>query len=241
MEPGVDLLDREANSLALELCELSAHISAASAELAAKAARFDESGGWGEGGTRSCAEFLSQHAGLDLRSGHDLLRVGRALNQLPQLAAACAAGELSFDKARAVASVATPEDEAIFVELARQLTGSQVARFCHAYRRAMLAAEPDHDLGHQERRSLQQTWREDGMVRLVALLPPDDAATVIAAINAITGGRPVTRTIRRRIAGPPIVPKHSSLSVSRPSRRLPTTSPPLQPRAAWSSTSTSAC
>ena len=87
--------------------------------------------------------------------------------------------------------MAALEDEAIFVELARQLTGSQLCRFCHAYRRAMLAAEPDHDAGHQARRSLQQTWREDGMVRLVALLPPEDGATVIAAINAVTGGRPV--------------------------------------------------
>ena len=191
MEPGIDLLDPAANRLALDICELSAHISAASAELAAKAARFDESGGWGEGGIRSCAEFLSQEAGLDLHTGHDLLRVGRALNSLPKLAAACAAGELSYDKARAVATVATPEDEAIFVDLALQLTGSQLVRFCHAYRRAMLAAEPDHDAGHQARRSLEQTWREDGMVRLVALLPPEDGATVIAAINAITGGRPV--------------------------------------------------
>ena len=160
VEPGIDLLDPAANRLALDICELSAHISAASAELAAKAARFDESGGWGDGGIRSCAEFLSQEAGLDLHTGHDLLRVGRALNSLPKLAAACAAGELSYDKARAVATVATPEDEAIFVDLALQLTGSQLVRFCHAYRRAMLAAEPDHDAGHQARRSLEQTWRE---------------------------------------------------------------------------------
>src|SRR5438270_96554 len=125
MEPGIDLLDPAANRLALDICELLAHISAASAELAAKAARFDESGGWGDGGIRSCAEFLSQEAGLDLHTGHDLLRVGRALNSLPKLAAACAAGELSYDKARAVATVATPEDEAIFVDLALQLTGSQ--------------------------------------------------------------------------------------------------------------------
>src|SRR5437868_12918792 len=135
------LLDPAQDALADDICGLSAHIAAAQAELAAKAARFDASRAWSEGGVRSCVEFLSLNAGLDLATGHDLVAVGAGLNRLPLLASTCAAGELSFDKARAVASVATEVDEATWVELARQSTGSQLVRICRGYRRAMAAAE----------------------------------------------------------------------------------------------------
>jgi hypothetical protein len=185
------LLDPAHDSLADDICGLSAHIGAAHAELAAKCARFNATLAWSEGGTRSCAEFLSQSAGLDLVTGHDLVSVGDALNRLPLLAEARAAGELSFDKARAVASVATEVDQEMWVELARQCTGSQLVRIGRAFRRAMAAAEPEQDRRHQVRRGLIQTWRDDGMVRLVALLTPEDGALVLAALGAVTGGKPV--------------------------------------------------
>jgi hypothetical protein len=112
------LLDPAHDTLADDICGLSAHIAAAQAELAAKTARFNATMAWAEGGIRSCAEFLSQNAGLDLGTGHDLIGVGDALDRLPLLAEACGAGELSFDKARAVASVATEVDQEMWVELA---------------------------------------------------------------------------------------------------------------------------
>ena len=185
------LLDPANDALADDICGLSAHIAAAQAELAAKTARFDSTMAWSEGGIRSCAEFLSQNAGLDLGTGHDLVSVGAGLNRLPLLAGACAAGELSFDKARAVASVATEVDQALWVELARQCTGSQLVRISRGFRRAMAAAEPEKDQRHQARRGVVQTWRDDGMVRLVALLTPEDGALVLAAIESVTGGKPV--------------------------------------------------
>ncbi|HEY8679566.1 MAG TPA: DUF222 domain-containing protein [Candidatus Dormibacteraeota bacterium] len=185
------LLDPAHDTLADDICGLSAHIAAAQAELAAKTARFNATMAWAEGGIRSCAEFLSQNAGLDLGTGHDLIGVGDALDRLPLLAEACAAGELSFDKARAVASVATEVDQEMWVELARQCTGSQVVRICRGVRRAMAAAEPEQGRRHQALRGVIQTWRDDGMVRLVALLAPEDGALVLAALEAVTCGKPV--------------------------------------------------
>jgi hypothetical protein len=77
------LMDATNDALADDICGVSAHIAAAQAELAAKAARFDATGAWGEGGIRSCPEFLSVNEGLDLGSRHDLISVGSALNRLP--------------------------------------------------------------------------------------------------------------------------------------------------------------
>jgi hypothetical protein len=185
------LLDPAHDALADDICGLSAHIAAAQAELAAKIARFNATMAWAEGGIRSCPEFLSQNAGLDLGARHDLIGVGAALDRLPVIAAACAAGELSFDKARAVASVATEVDQEMWVELARQCTGSQVVGVCRGVRRAMAAAEPEQDRRHQALRGVIQTWRDDGMVRLVALLAPEDGALVLAALESVTCRKPV--------------------------------------------------
>ena len=73
------LLDPAHDALADDICGLAAHVAAAQAELAAKAARFNTTMAWAEGGVRSCAEFLSLNAGLDLGTSHDLIGVGEAL------------------------------------------------------------------------------------------------------------------------------------------------------------------
>jgi len=101
------VLKDESEAFSNQLSELAAHIQASLAELAKMAARFDTEGDWGAGGYRSCADFLSVRAGLNLRTGSELLRVGHAMERLPKLAEVFSAGEISFDKARAVASVAT--------------------------------------------------------------------------------------------------------------------------------------
>jgi hypothetical protein len=61
-------------------------------------------------GCISCAHWLNWQCGLDLRSARHKVRVARALEGLPLLRAAFAAGRLSYSKVRAITRVATPED-----------------------------------------------------------------------------------------------------------------------------------
>src|SRR5260221_681117 len=171
-----------------QLCELSAHVSAALADLVQLIAAFDAGGGWAGAGIRSCAHWLSIQAGLDLSTSADLLRVGHALSGLPLLRQAFSAGQLSLDKVRALLRVATPADEEIWLELALACDASQLVRICRECRRSMDADAPGQDDKLRARRGLWSRRREDGMLRLVALLPPEDGAVVLAALGAGGGG-----------------------------------------------------
>src|SRR2546430_11502916 len=184
---------KEARDLAAgeRISELGAHVHAGLAELAQLVAAFDDGQGWAYPGFRSCAHWLSIHAGLDLRTGSDLLRVGHALDGLPRVRAAFEAGRLSLDKVRALVQVARPDDEESWVELALRLAASQLTRVCRHYRLAMEADRPEQRDRELARRGLWASTTEDGMLRIVALLPPEDGALVLATLDAVTGNRPV--------------------------------------------------
>ncbi|MBJ7601770.1 MAG: DUF222 domain-containing protein, partial [Candidatus Dormibacteraeota bacterium] len=163
------------------LCELAAHIHAATAEFSERVAAFDLRDAWGGAGIRSCAHWLSIYAGFESSTGQELIRVGTALAALPLTRAAFGAGELSLDKAKALAGVATAGDEEGWVELGRELTAGQLSRICRLYRQAR-EGNPEAQLAN---RGLWTSYREDGMLRLVALLPPEEGALVASVLESI--------------------------------------------------------
>src|ERR1700716_1013675 len=83
-----------------EIAELSAHLEAATARLLDLIREFDARGGWNTG-FRSCADWLSWRAGLELGAARERVRVARALATLPRLAQALARAKLSYSKVRA--------------------------------------------------------------------------------------------------------------------------------------------
>ena len=108
----------ELDRLGDEIAELSGHLEAASARLLHLIRDFDTRGGWNNG-FRSCAEWLSWRAGLDLGAAREKVRVARARATLPRLAQAVAHGELSYAKVRALTRVATPETEERLLAIGR--------------------------------------------------------------------------------------------------------------------------
>lgn len=168
-----------------EICVLAAQIHAATARLAGLVAKYDTGMRWAEAGARSCAHWLSVAAGFDLRSGNELVRAGHALEHLPRLSEAFSKGRLSFDKVRTVTRVATPDDEEMWLEVALHASGSQLARICRAVRSALDVNDPrrgDDELAH---RGVRCWWRDDGMLELLAVLPREDGAVVMAALDSV--------------------------------------------------------
>jgi hypothetical protein len=163
---------------------LSAQIHAATAELVQLSAEYDDVGGWLGVGLRSCAHWLSIHAGFDVHTGAEMVRTGHALEALPQIAEAFAEGRLSFDKVRKVTRVAVAADEAVWLDVALNASGGQLTRICRAVSDALDAADPDLATHALERRSLQMWWRDDGMLQVMAVLPREDGAVIQAAIEA---------------------------------------------------------
>jgi len=162
---------------------LAARIHAATAELVELAAQLDAGGSWAGPGMRSCAHWLSVNIGVDVWTGGEMVRAGHALEDLPALHAAFHDGRLSFDKIRAVTRVATPADDAIWAMVAFHASGAQLNRICRGVMRALDADDPRRAGDALLNRGVRVWWRDDGMLELMAVLPHEDGAIVMAAIE----------------------------------------------------------
>lgn len=147
-------------------------------------AEYNDVGGWLGVGLRSCAHWLSIHTGVDVWTGAEMVRTGHALRELPRIADAFAQGRLSFDKVRMVTRVAVPDDEEVWLEVALNASGGQLSRICRAVSYALEAADQSLADRALERRSLQMWWRDDGMLQVMAVLPREDGAVVMTAVEA---------------------------------------------------------
>lgn len=143
MDAVAHVVDREVplEHIEHEICQLSAHLSAAMCRWPLLIWEFDRREGWGHQGAKSCAEWWSWRCGLSLVAGRQHLRVARRLPELPIVRAAFAAGEISYSKVRALARIATPATEGPLVELARHSTASQLDRILGLWH-AALPGEP---------------------------------------------------------------------------------------------------
>ena len=154
--------ERPLSELAAEIAAGAVRLTAATAGWLRLVAEFDEREGWAGYGIRSCAEWLAWQCGLSPGPAREHVRVARALRGLPVLAAAFAAGRLSYSKVRALTRVAEAGTQAALLEFAREATASQVERTVRAWRRADAP-----DSGSQAaRRRIDWWWDADGMLVL---------------------------------------------------------------------------
>jgi hypothetical protein len=196
----------ELERLGDEIAELAAHIHAATYRLLVSLREFDERGGWWCGGFRSCAHWLSWRTGIGLGAARERVRVARALRQLPGLSDGMRRGELSFAKIRATTRVATPENEAQLLELARQGTASHVEKVVRAWRRVDRLEEQFNERERHRKRELTLYVGEDGMYELRGRLDPEVGAllerALAAACEALNGRRVAPHPRDARVSDP---------------------------------------
>jgi len=171
-------------TLEVELRELAGQITAAQAEFLAKLAAYDRLRGWGAWGARSAADWLSNHCGHGAYLARREVELAHALEELPVLRSAMQSGQMSMDKAAAVASIATADTEAELVELAAETTANQLARVMAAARRAMHPDEDKHSEANRRARYLDTFWDPDGMMGIRGRLPAEEGALVRKALEA---------------------------------------------------------
>ncbi len=187
----------EVDRLADEIAELSAHIDAATHRFLTLIARFDEIEGWGEHGARTCAHWLSWRVGLDLGAAREHVRVARSLRELPLIDDALRRGRISYSKVRALTRVATAENEAHLLDMARASTASQLERICRGYRLAVRNATPVTWADEDEERWVHERLTDTGHVRFTIQLHPEEAAALRRAIEAATFERNVSAGTRQ--------------------------------------------
>ena len=173
----------EVDRLGDEIAGLSAHLDAATHRLLELIRRFDAGSGWVTHGCLSCAQWLSWRIGLDLCAAREKVRVARALETLPAIDDAFRQGRISYSKVRALTRVATPENEASLLELARSSTAAQLEKVCRGYRRAVSGLAGKLPCDDADQRWVRDRSTESGMIRIEAQLLPDEAALVLKAIE----------------------------------------------------------
>jgi len=176
-------MDGELEQLGERIAEQAAHLDAAMYQFLTDLREFDERGGWHVQGASSCAHWLNWRVGWDLVTGRERVRVARKLGEFPVIADALRRGEVSYSKVRALMRVATPENEVLLLDHARLMTASQLEKLSHKYALVQRHGQEPHPLADAQRRCVRRRDTEDGMVKIEAVLHPEEAELMWTMIN----------------------------------------------------------
>jgi len=134
-----------------------------------------------EDGARTMADWISFRRGCSPRTARELVEVARAVGDLPELKRALIDGRICWDKAVLVASVATAEDEALWL---READAYGYSRLEYLVRTAKRIQREEIAAKHWQRSVV--TWRDGvGMFRMRARLPEAEGAVIEKALERI--------------------------------------------------------
>jgi hypothetical protein len=177
---GRDPRELPTEHLEAEVAHLYARISAETCEFLAMLAELERRQAYRQAGYWTLPQWLSIHCGIGIRAAQEHVRVALRLEDLPEIQAAFAHGELTYSKVRALTRIATAESERELLSLARKTSAAQLEQVSHAYRRAMPSeADPRPDW----RRHATVHREADGSVRVSARLSPDEGALFVKAFE----------------------------------------------------------
>src|SRR3954462_9916605 len=171
-------MDGELEQLGERIAEQAAHLDAAMHRLLTDLREFDAHGGWHAQGAATCAHWRAWRVGWDLVTARDHVRVARKLAEFAQIDDALRRGELSYSKVRALLRVATPDNEALLLDHARLMTASQLEKLCRKYALVQRHGQDSHPESDAQRRYVRRRDLEDGMVKIEAVLHPEEAELV---------------------------------------------------------------
>jgi hypothetical protein len=174
---------RSIDELASEICTLAGHINAAHHRWLQLIAEFDRREGWSDGVTQSCAHWLNWKCGMAMGAAREKVRVARALENLPKVAAAMACGKLSYSKAREITRIASPESEDYLLMIAEHGTAQHVEKLVRSYRRCLEVEELSREARQQQSRRVSFRYDDDGSLVLTCRLPAEAGARVMKALD----------------------------------------------------------
>jgi hypothetical protein len=176
-------MDSELDQLGERIAEQAAHFDAAMHRLLTDVREFDERGGWHVQGAMSCAHWLAWRVGWDLVTARDRVRVARKLAEFPAIDEALRQGEISYSKVRAMVRVATPANEPLLLEHARLMTAAHLEKLCCKYALVQRHSQNGRPNDAAQRRYVRRRDTEDGMVKIEAVLHPEEAELVWTMLN----------------------------------------------------------
>jgi hypothetical protein len=181
--------------LVREITTLAGHLNAANARFLALIAELDRRRGWAEAGVKSCAHWLNWQCGISLGAAREKVRVARALETLPRVAAAMADGRVSYFKARELTRVATPANEDYLLNIALCGTASHVEDVVRGYRRALDAEELSREAVQQRDQHLWLHTEPDGSLSIRGRVPAEVGALFKRALEAALDTLPIPENV----------------------------------------------
>lgn len=189
---------RPLDDVETEICTLAGQIAAATARFLTLIADFDTRRGWASWQLHSCAQWLSWKAGVSLHTAREYVRVAGALTDLPLIAAAFAAGTLSYSKVRALTRVATPDTEESLLRIALQSPAAHLDRLCRGLAKQTRTPTEDAD-----RCTGRWFYDDDGTLVVTARFRPEDGARFLAALTRAEYERTRTTDAEPDLTAPP--------------------------------------
>src|SRR5512146_159481 len=198
-------MDSDLEQLGERIAEQAAHLDAAMYRFLTDLREFDERGGWHTQGASSCAHWLAWRVGWDLVTARERVRVARKLAEFPVIDDALRRGSVSYSKVRALVRVATPANETLLLDHARLMTASQLEKLSRKYAVVQRHGQDPHPLDDEQRRYVRRRDTADGMVKIEAVLHPEEAELVWtmldhAAAQLVRGPEPLVSEGFRRSA-----------------------------------------
>lgn len=165
-----------------ELLQQAADTHAAEARLLQTLAAYFASGEWQGWGIRSFGHWCDINLGIASARANRLARAAERLAELPALAAAFAEGSVSLDKVLLLTPVATASSDRELTDMALAASVTQLRRICSALRDLDRDESDEAEQRRQRKRGVTSS-KDDELVKIVAVLEPDEAAIVLNAID----------------------------------------------------------
>jgi uncharacterized protein DUF222/HNH endonuclease len=177
---GAEVLAQGEFELLSRLDRATQAMAAASYEALAVVAAYDERERWREDGATSMTAWLSGRYGLSWGTAREWVRVAHALSSLPEISAAYARGDLSWDQLRPLTRFATRETDHLWARRAPGMRPSILER--EAARRQRITERDASDL--HRRRYLSLRWdHEMPLLYLEGMLPSEQGAALQEALE----------------------------------------------------------
>ena len=141
----------------------------------------DRSEAYRDDGATSAEAWLAERFGISTASARAYVRVGEKAADLPHLVGSLCEGEVSFDKVRVVADVATPRTEGRLCSQAKECSVRELADIARSAGELARASSPAHSRSEHDRRFLRFN---DEHRTMSVQLPRDSYAEARASLEA---------------------------------------------------------
>ena len=178
VRPALDIDD-----LDRAISRLSTRINAATYELLVLIRQFDERAGWLKWGFLNCADWLHWRCDLSLGAAREKVRVAHSLKVLPAIARAFRLGKLSYSKVRALARVATRDNEVELLEFALKTTAARVEERCRELRCGTAESVTDANQAHAKRSLVVRRDHEGSAMTITVELPIEAGELIDKALG----------------------------------------------------------